>query len=346
MNTHVSIPVLHGGERKQQTIKTKRIMNKDLLKQLYKLHSPSGSERKMRKFLKRQARACGATDIQQDVFGNLFITKGTADTYPCVAAHMDQVQNVHARDFVCIEDKGVIFGYSPKCHEQQGLGADDKNGILICLECLARYDAIKVAFFVGEETGCVGSSHCDLTFFTDCRFIIEPDRRGSSDLITSMFCGQVCSADFMEAIGYEAYGYKPTQGSITDVGELTQRRVGISCLNLSCGYYEAHTDREFTVVSELENCLDFVCHIIDICTDVYPFSQKKEYMFYGYRSLYEFEDEAYSLFDSVLSYHPEATLEECMLYLDDETRTHLTDEQIRTIYDDAKMWYKDSCADF
>ena len=256
-------------------------MNTNLLFRLYEIHSPSGRERKMRKFLKRQVFKYGASWVQ-DEHGNLLVTKGASDSYPCLASHMDQVQQKHSRDFRCITGDDVVFGYSPKCHEQQGLGADDKNGIFICLECLRKYDVLKVAFFVGEESGCVGSSKVDLSFFSDCRYIIEPDRRGSRDLITEMFCGDVCSDDFVHAIGANRYGYKKERGSITDVGELVERGVGISCLNLSCGYYEAHTDREFTVLSELSNCLDFVCDIIENVTDTYPYEYDKYSYYKGY----------------------------------------------------------------
>lgn len=246
-------------------------MNKDLLFQLYAIHSPSGGEKKMRRFLRKQAKDYGADTIVTDNYGNLLITKGLSETYPCLAAHMDQVQHAHSKDFRVIEIDDDVIGWSPKCHEQQGLGADDKNGIFICLELLRKFDVMKVAFFVGEETGCQGSSRVDLGFFKDCRFIVEPDRKGGHDLITSMFCGDVCSEEFTKAIGYEQYGYKPDHGSITDVGELVERGVGISCLNLSCGYYEAHTDHELTVLSELRNCMDFVEHIVTTCTDVYPY---------------------------------------------------------------------------
>lgn len=328
-------------------------MNKELLKKLYCLHSPSGGEKKMRRFIKRYIRKnCGVCKVEQDSAGNVFVTKGVADTYPCLASHIDQVQDAHSRDFVCIDAEGVIFGYSPKCHEQQGLGADDKNGILICLECLAKYDAIKVAFFVGEETGCKGSSACDLAFFSDCRFIIEPDRRGSSDLITSMFCGDVCSEDFIKAIGAEHFGYKEEQGSITDVGTLTERGVGISCLNLSCGYYEAHTDHEFTVLSELENCLNFVCHIIETCTDVYPFEYKPRYSYGSYYGSYygggrsygrsygwsdmAFEDEAYDVFSDTAKWYPEMTFEEACDFLDFGVLSSVSHERLREIFDDCK----------
>lgn len=308
-------------------------MNKGLLFQLYAIHSPSGGEKKMRKFIKRYIKAnCGDVQIEQDAKGNLLCTKGESETYPCLASHMDQVQRNHSNDFQCVEGKDVVFGYSAKSREQQGLGADDKNGIYICLECLKKYDVLKVAFFVEEETGCGGSTSVDLDFFKDCRFIVQPDRRGGKDLITSMYCGEVCSDDFIRAIGYEEFGYKIERGSITDVGELVDMGVGISCLNLSCGYYEAHTDLEFTVLSELENCLCFVQHIIDVCVDVYPFEGGygdwgMGYYRYGkkyYNSYYGYGEEDY-LYDDGLSQY-----EDYSYYWDGGY--HESDEQIMKDY--------------
>lgn len=250
-------------------------MNKELLFQLYGIHSMSGSEKKMRRFLRRKAKEYGADSVETDTCGNLLITKGRSDTYPCLAAHMDQVQHNHSKDFRVVEIGDDVIGWSPKCHTQQGLGADDKNGLFICLECLRAFSALKVAFFVGEEVGCTGSSQVDLGFFSDCRFIIEPDRRGSSDLITSMFCGRVCSEEFIRDTCHAHFGYAEEHGTITDVGELVERGVGISCLNLSCGYYGAHTDQEITVLTHLENCLNFVMHIVETCTAVYPFTYSR-----------------------------------------------------------------------
>lgn len=256
-------------------------MNKELLFQLYCIHSESGMEKKMRKFLRKQAKACGATSVETDRYGNLLIVKGESDTYPCLAAHMDQVQRAHSKDFRVIEIEGDVLGWSPKSHGQQGLGADDKNGLFICLELLKRFDVMKVAFFVEEECGGHGSDSVDLDFFKDCRFVIEPDRKGNSDLITSMCCGDVCSKDFIDAIGYKTFGYHEDRGTFTDVANLVERGVGISCLNLSCGYYHAHTDEEITVLSHLENCMNFVAHIVENCTDVYPFKYERPLYNYG-----------------------------------------------------------------
>ena len=288
-----------------------------------------------------------------DEFGNLFVTKGYSETYPCLAAHLDQVQHTHSKDFTAIEcNEGIIFGYSPRHLEQQGLGADDKNGIFICLECLKKYDVLKLAFFVGEETGCIGSSQCDLAFFSDCRFIIEPDRRGASDLITSMFCGEVCSREFVDAIAGERYGYREEQGSITDVGELVERGVGISCLNLSCGYYEPHTDCEHTVLADLQNCLDFVQNIVETCTDVYPFvfdgygrysrhySPRYDYGdFYG--NDYSYAEYAYDCdfdeMEKLLRYNDVSSFDEIeLLYKKNFMTSNMAD--LKGIYEDAKFY--------
>ena len=240
----------------------------ELLKSLYEIHAPSGREKKMRKFVKRMATQRGGI-VVQDNAGNLYVTKGKADTYPCICAHLDQVQDAHSKDFKVIKQDDIIFAYSAKSKAQQGLGADDKNGIWIALELLGELDVLKCAFFVGEEVGCVGSGRADMEFFKDVRYCIQPDRRNGDDLITSI-SGAICSEDFLAAIDYAKFGYKETTGLMTDVEELCEKGVGVSCINISCGYYNPHTDHECTSWSELCNALDFAHHICTKLTDVYP----------------------------------------------------------------------------
>ena len=93
----------------------KKELNFELLKSLYKVFSPSMNEKKMRRFIKRHINnnISGVT-IVQDMAGNLLITKGESDSYPCICAHMDQVQRLHPKDFTCVENDDVIFGYSLK----------------------------------------------------------------------------------------------------------------------------------------------------------------------------------------------------------------------------------------
>ena len=277
-----------------------------LLKTLYEIHSPSKREKQMRKFLRWWIlnNIKGAT-VTTDANGNLLVTKGNATEYPCIVAHMDQVQDIHSKDFRAIETKDYILGFSLKNKQQDGLGADDKNGIWVALKCLQKYDAIKCAFFVCEEIGCVGSSAVDLSFFSDCRFVLQCDRRNGNDLITSVW-GDLCSKEFLDDIDYEKYGYKPTHGLITDVATLKERGLAVSALNISCGYYQPHTDQEFTIKSELKNCLNFVCHIIEKCQKKYPHIDNS-YGCFGldwknYDPNYEKEDEYWEMYEIISDY--------------------------------------------
>lgn len=243
----------------------------NLLKTLYEIHSPSGNEKAMKKFIKGYVKKhIPGVTIKNDHVGNLYMIKGNSETYPCVVAHLDQVQREHSKDFKAIETEDIIFGYSPRNRRREGLGADDKNGIWIALKCLEKYECMKVAFFVSEEIGCVGSRNAELGFFEDTRFVIEPDRRGYEDLITNISYTSLCSDEFLKDIGFNAFGYQEEFGMMTDVLELKEKGLKVSCLNLSCGYYEPHTEHEFTVKKDLLNCLGLVEHIIENCLSVYP----------------------------------------------------------------------------
>lgn len=56
--------------------------------------------------------------------------------YPTLACHLDQVQELHSDDFCVKEEDGTLYGWSEKNQRREGLGADDKNGIWVCLRCL------------------------------------------------------------------------------------------------------------------------------------------------------------------------------------------------------------------
>lgn len=247
----------------------------ELLFNLYKIHSMSGQENPMRKFIKSYVRnnIPGASVEQKDK--NIYIVKGESETYPCVVAHLDQVQTKHSKDFKVFESDGILFGYSAQNKRQEGLGADDKNGIWVALKCLERFDNIKVAFFHSEEIGTVGSDNADMNFFKDVRFVLEADRRNGGDLITNIG-GMIASNEFINDIMpyAEARGYKETTGLLTDVETLSDNGLGVSAINMSCGYYNPHTDEECTDVSELENCLAFAMDIIENCTNVYTFERQ------------------------------------------------------------------------
>lgn len=293
-------------------------MNKILLRKLYSIHSPSGGEDEMADYIRRLLMATGITKVTVDEYGNLYATRGEATSYPCVVAHIDQVQKYHPDDFAVVESQGMMFGYSKRGRRFCGLGADDKNGIYIAICALWQYPVMKAAFFRSEETGCQGSMAANMDFFTDCRFVLQCDRRGDSDLITSIGGLSLCSDDFLQAIDAQSFRYGKADGLMTDVEALKENGLSVSAINMSCGYYDPHTDYEHTDLAALDKCFAFVCHIIEQCTDVYP--HEPEFMYGKSGTDYEWTDDdieaqlSDEIYD-VLKYTPEVTEDDLFDYL-------------------------------
>lgn len=230
--------------------------------ELYNIASPSGKEKRMAKYIMTELKKMGVT-CRKDNTGNIYAVKGHADTYPCVVSHVDEVHHNKTGNYgaYVVADE-IVIGYDHQRKCQTGIGADDKNGIWICLKMLERFKNMKCAFFVGEETGCIGSSRADMDFFNDCRFVIQCDRKGNRDMVTQISGTALCSDEFISAVEPEKYGYAECAGLMTDVYTLKTRGLPVSCINLSCGYYNPHTGTENTILGDLMKCYRFVCHII------------------------------------------------------------------------------------
>ena len=199
-----------------------------------------------------------------DAAGNVLVTKGKAKTYPCVTSHMDTVHNF-VSDFNIyrdIDDKDTHFAMSGK--QRVGIGGDDKCGVFACLYLLKVIPEIKVVFFSREEAGCKGSRGIDKKFFTDCRYLIQLDRNGKKDFIQTSWGNKTVSHDFSSEIGLikKKYKYKNATGTVTDVMKLWYNKVGVSCINLSCGYYKAHTSYEHISIRDLWHSIKFTEEII------------------------------------------------------------------------------------
>lgn len=232
----------------------------ELLKQLYGISSKSGMEERMMSFV-LDCVSDVELSVETDEIGNLFITKGEAELYPCIVAHLDEIHSPCEREVVIEGDK--IFTVD-RLWNRVGCGADDKNGLWIIINLLHSEPVLKVALFVQEEragdiAGCRGARACDLSFFSDAKFVLECDRKGSSDVV---FIGkgdtQLCEQDFIPQQLLNKYGYEMVKGGKTDVVELKMRGLQIPVSNISCGYYDAHKNSEYTLFPELQNCLSFV----------------------------------------------------------------------------------------
>jgi hypothetical protein len=311
-----------------------------LFKKLAAIHSGTYHEDKLIKYIMRWVKSSvkNVTIEYDHVNNNLYFTKGVSDTYPCIVAHLDQVQQPYPEDIQIIETEDVIFSYSPSQRSTCGLGGDDKCGIWIALKLLQAHDVIKVAFFAGEEHGCIGSREAHMEFFDDVRFVIEPDRRGNSDLIVCID-DYLCSDEFLEDIDYEKFGLQQTRGLMTDVNELKGNGLKVSCINVSCGYYEPHTEHEFVVKVDMENTLNFCDHVVRKCKKVYP---HESMMVNDYRNFrYNFFDDGFD--DDDYNYKiGNDMLDDC---IDDIIYSGSDDLTAEGIYEELKEFFPDMTVD-
>jgi putative aminopeptidase FrvX len=196
--------------------------------------------------------------------GNVYITKGDADYFPCVVAHMDTVHEI-VENLTPVNLNGRIFGMNLVTMELAGIGGDDKVGIFIALQCLEKFENIKIAFFRDEEYGCIGSYECDNDFFDNVGYVLQCDRQGNSDFITSISSVKLSSKAFQKTIKpiLKNHSYNFANGGMTDVLALKENGISCSVANMSCGYYNPHSENEYVSIKDTFDCLDMVIEIIE-----------------------------------------------------------------------------------
>lgn len=268
----------------------------ELLFQLFAIHAPTCYEWPMITFIREYVKEfIHEAEIRIDMLGNLYITKGEAGVgYPTLTCHLDHVQKLHSEDFEVQQDEDKLYGWSEQNQRQEGLGADDKNGIWICLRCLEECPRLKVFMAVGEEKGCIGSNRADMCFFEDSLYVLEPDCKGGEEIHTNLRGIPCASPEFEEALQTEANGYTITDGKSTDLLALTLNGLGVSCANIPAGYYQAHKDDEYTLMSELEHSFEYIKQTILRLTMRFPHEYKSETQKQVEQYLQEIRDSRYA----------------------------------------------------
>ena len=195
--------------------------------------------------------------------GNIYATKGTVEIYPCSVSHMDTVHSI-VKNFGVYKSGDFLFSMNNDTLTQAGIGGDDKVGVYITLEMLLYYPAIKAAFFRDEEIGLLGSGALDRKFFENVGYAIQNDRRGNADFVYDIF-GPIASKEYLDVTKdvREKYGYRLSDGSCTDIMNVSEK-INVSCTNLSCGYFNPHTDHEYISMSDVEHTMNFNIDLINV----------------------------------------------------------------------------------
>lgn len=228
----------------------------DLMRSIFEVQSTSGDMVAMTNFIYNfiDNLVDPTISIESDNSGNIYITKGRADTYPCIVSHIDTVHDIIPDESYLVLNNDIeFFAIDLDTRSSTGVGGDDNNGIYCCLDNLLREDCIKVAFFVDEEIGCVGSSACDMEFFKDVSFVLQADRQGYNDVVNNISSTVMFGNDFWDTISdtLDDYSRVVTSGGMTDVMQLAHNGLDVAMANFSCGYYNPHSSREYVVINEL-----------------------------------------------------------------------------------------------
>lgn len=214
----------------------------------------------------------GYTDV---VKGKGYIyAKGTVPVL--LTAHMDTVHDELVKEFYEHEENGRHILTSP-----QGIGGDDRCGIYMILEIIKTHKC-SVLFCEDEEIGCIGSKEfckSDLIYeLSSLNYLIELDRANSDDAVFY----ECDNEDFTKFIT-DNTGYVESYGSYSDISYLAPM-AGVAAVNLSCGYYNAHTKREEVVIEEMLNTIKVVKKLLNVESEQFEYIEAYNYYKSGYYS--------------------------------------------------------------
>ena len=176
----------------------------------------------------------------------------------------------------------------------EGIGGDDRAGIYMVLEVIKKFNC-SVLFCEDEEIGAVGANKfidADIAQQLSFNYIIEFDRKGSNDAVFY----DCDNPEFEEFITKDFF--KTAHGSFTDISILAPF-FRCAAVNLSCGYYNAHTKDEYIVIPEMLTVIEEACAILERTTENDAFEYIESESSWDWRShdysegyyIIEYEDE-------------------------------------------------------
>lgn len=220
-------------------------------------------QKELKKSLKKELGRAGRTVIQGDGWLYSPEAEGFEDgalqegVRILVTAHLDTVHEV---------PRGVpteiVYG-DGKISSPQGIGGDDRCGVYMIMELIKRRN-VAVIFFEDEETGGQGSSKFIKTDLCKSlkgvfNYVIELDRANEKDAVFY----DCDSWDFEKFITKEWWKY--SYGSFSDISNICPE-LKTAGVNLSVGYYNAHSVKEYVVLKEMAKSLEEVVKLIDRTT--------------------------------------------------------------------------------
>ena len=185
-------------------------------------------------------------------------------------AHMDTVHKEVCRDIVEVDGK---------ISSPQGIGGDDRAGIFMIANIVNELHC-SVLLCEDEEIGMVGArkfTKSDHVNDVNVNYIIELDRKGNNDVVFYS-CDNKDFTDFV----CDNTGFKVAYGSFSDISTVAPA-LKTAAVNISSGYYNAHTTNEYVVYDEMIDIIDTVKALIKTESEHFEYVEKKysSYSYYG-----------------------------------------------------------------
>ena len=263
--------------------------------------------------------------------GKYILVKGEAPIM--LVAHLDTVHHTPVKH-ICKSDDGNII-MSP-----QGIGGDDRCGVYSLTKVYK--NATKkpwLLFTCDEETGGHGADKFVMDYqkeilpieLDNLKLIIEIDRKGKNDAVY-----YDCANTDLETY-ITSKGFKTEHGSFSDIS-LIAPALGIAAVNLSSGYYNAHTQHEYINKKHLENTISRVAVIVAEAShdDFSKYEYIDAYSYYEWDYGYD-----WAKLDKVYEYMPakyDKYYSELLDYYDED---FLLDKIVKDGYDVLKELYDD-----
>lgn len=241
------------------------------------------------------------------------------DVPVCLLAHLDTVHDKEPQQIVISENR---------MSSPQGIGGDDRCGVYMIKQIIKQHKC-SVLFLEDEEIGCVGAEKLakhPISAGLDFHYMIELDRRGKNDAVFY----DCDNPDFTAYI--ESYGWESAYGSFSDIDTIAPV-IGVAAVNLSCGYYNAHTTNEYVELDEMETNINRICFMLSELSDDNKYEYIESANRYGYlwsgngyngSSSYAWED--YPSDDWHSRYDYSSSLKGHYSMADDDTRFDIAEE--------------------
>jgi hypothetical protein len=163
-----------------------------------------------------------------------------------LVAHLDTVHEVQVSEDTIVVNDNIVS--SPV-----GIGGDDRCGVYAIKKLVELGLKPTIVLTEDEEIGCIGArtfskNHQYLRHIKECNFIVELDRKGRNDAVF-YDCHNEFFKDYIISRGWEY-----NTGSCSDICYIAPI-TNVAAVNLSVGYYNAHTENEYVNFDDLEETI-------------------------------------------------------------------------------------------